>query len=87
MIDDEPQPAQYYDKHDIWTFDPTSADKDVYEAFAADVVKLVQLLDENEPLMSRDFYARLFASLLDLSRVMGEYENGWSQGSLSPGEM
>lgn len=78
MIDDEPLPATYYDDHDIWTLDPTAADKHVYEAFAADVVDLVQLLDDNKPMLSRDVYARLFASLRDLSRVLGKYEEDWN---------
>ena len=80
MIDDAPQPVQYYDENDIWTLDPTSTDKDVHDIFASDVVKLVQVLDEHEPLMSRDVYARLFASLLELSRVFGEYEENWIRG-------
>ncbi|MTI02706.1 MULTISPECIES: hypothetical protein [Alphaproteobacteria] len=79
MNDDEPQPARYYDEHNIWTLDPTPADKQVYEAIASDVVKFVQLLDDNKPLLSRDVYARFFASLLNLSRVLGEYEDGWSR--------
>ena len=81
MIDDAPQPVQYYDENEIWTLDPTSTDKDVYDIFASDVVKLVQALDEHEPLMSRDVYARLFAALLELSRILGEYEDSWNKGS------
>ncbi|WP_420585918.1 hypothetical protein [Ruegeria sp.] len=84
MIDDEPESAQYYDERNIWTVDPTSADKEVYGVFAADVVRLVQLLDENEPLMSRDVYARFFASLLASSRMMGEYEDSWNEGYQAP---
>ncbi len=84
MIDDEPQPASYYDKHSIWTLDPTAADKQVYDAFAAGVVDLVQVLDDNKPMLSRDVYARFFASLLELSRVLGEYEEGWSRGLPGP---
>jgi hypothetical protein len=84
MIDDEPKPAQYYDDRMIWTQDPTSTDKDVYDVFATDIVRLVKVLDENEPLMSRDVYARLFASLLDLSRVLGEYEDSWSRSYKTP---
>ncbi|WP_170398132.1 hypothetical protein [Ruegeria arenilitoris] len=87
MTEDTPQPAQYYDKYDIWTLDPTSTDKEVYDVFATEVAKLVQLLDENEPLMSRDFYARLFVSLLGLSRVLGEYDDSWSRSVFSPDEI
>jgi len=79
MIDDEPQPASYYDKHDIWTLDPTSADKQVYDVFASEVIVLVQLLDDNKSMMSRDVYARLFASLLEMSRLLGQYEDSWSR--------
>lgn len=87
MTEDTPQPAQYYDKHDIWTLDPTSTDKELYDVFATEVAKLVQLLDENEPLMSRDFCARLFASLLGLSRVLGDYDDSWSRSGFSPDEI
>lgn len=80
MIDDEPQPAAYYDEHEIWTRDPTAADMQVYETFASAVVELVQVLDDNKPMLSRDVYARFFASLLHLSRVLGEYEDGWNGG-------
>ncbi|WP_299900540.1 hypothetical protein [uncultured Ruegeria sp.] len=80
MIDDEPQPAVYYDKHEIWTPDPTAADMQVYETFASAVVELVQVLDDNKPMLSRDVYARFFASLLHLSRMLGEYEDGWNGG-------
>ncbi|WP_170765291.1 hypothetical protein [Ruegeria lacuscaerulensis] len=80
MINDEPQPASFYDDSDIWTLDPTPADKQVYDKFASSVVELVQLLDDNEQMMSRDVYARFFASLLELSRVLGEYEDGWDKG-------
>ncbi|WP_170419133.1 hypothetical protein [Ruegeria atlantica] len=78
MENDEPKPAKYYDERNIWTLDPTPADKQVYEVIASDIVKIVQLLDDNKPLLSRDVYARVFASLLELSRVLGEYEDGWS---------
>ncbi|MCG7522667.1 hypothetical protein [Ruegeria sp. Ofav3-42] len=77
MIDDEPQPVKYYNQHDIWTLDPTPADKQVYDTFSAGVVDLLQVLDDNKPMLSRDVYARLFASLLELSRVLGEYEDSW----------
>ncbi|WP_209227880.1 hypothetical protein [Ruegeria sp. R14_0] len=79
MIDDEPQSVTYYDEHDIWTLDPTPADQQVYDAFAVGVVDLLQLLDDNKTMLSRDLYARLFASLRHLSRVLGEYEDGWKQ--------
>ena len=78
MIDDEPQPVAYYDERNIWTYDPTAADMQVYETFALTVVDLVQVLDDNKPMLSRDVYARLFSSLLQVSRVLGEYEDGWS---------
>ena len=86
MIDDEPQPASYYDQHDIWTLDPTPADQQVYDTFATDVVGLVQLLDDNKPMLSRDVYARFFASLLELSRVLGKYEDSWSRGLKAPSD-
>ncbi|WP_170332351.1 hypothetical protein [Ruegeria arenilitoris] len=79
MIDDEPQPADYYDTRNIWTLDPTSADKQVHDRFAAEVANLVQVLDDNKPMLSRDVYARFFGSLLEMSRVLGEYEEGWSR--------
>ncbi|NOD36403.1 MULTISPECIES: hypothetical protein [unclassified Ruegeria] len=78
MIDDEPQPGAYYDARNIWTHDPTAADMQVYERFASTVVDLVQVLDDNKPMLSRDVYARLFSSLLQMSRVLGAYEDGWS---------
>lgn len=77
MIDDEPQSVKYYNLHNIWTLDPTPADKQVYDTFASGVVDLLQVLDDNKPMLSRDVYARLFASLRELSRVLGEYEEGW----------
>ncbi|CUH47748.1 hypothetical protein [Ruegeria atlantica] len=77
MVDDDPQPVGYYNAHDIWTLDPKPADQLVYDAFASGVVDLLQVLDDNKTMMSRDVYARLFASLLDLSRTLGEYEDGW----------
>ena len=80
MIDDEPKPASYYDEHEIWTPDPTAADMQVYETFASTVVELVQVLDDNKPMLSRDVYARFSVSLLHLSRVLGEYEDGWNGG-------
>ncbi|NOD65294.1 MULTISPECIES: hypothetical protein [unclassified Ruegeria] len=80
MTDDEPQPVAFYDEHKIWTPDPTAADMQVYDTFASAVVDLLQVLDDNKPMLSRDVYARFFASLLHLSRVLGEYEDGWSRG-------
>ncbi|NOD90752.1 MULTISPECIES: hypothetical protein [unclassified Ruegeria] len=79
MTDDEPQPVAFYDEHKIWTPDPTAADMQVYDTFASAVVDLLQVLDDNKPMLSRDVYARFFASLLHLSRVLGEYEDGWSR--------
>ncbi len=77
MIEHEPQPAAYYDQNGIWTLDPTIADHQVCDAFAEGVSDLVQLLDDNKPMLSRDVYARLFASLLTMSRLLGEYEDRW----------
>ncbi|WP_050605213.1 hypothetical protein [Ruegeria sp. 6PALISEP08] len=78
MIDDEPQPVAYYEERNIWTHDPTEADIHVYETFASSVVDLVQVLDDNKLMLSRDVYARLFSALLQISRVLGEYEDGWN---------
>ncbi|WP_170553092.1 hypothetical protein [Ruegeria profundi] len=80
MNEKDPVPPIYYDAHDIWTNEPTAADKHVYEAFASSVVNLVQVLDDYKTMMSPDVYARLFSSLLALSRLLGEYEDSWSQG-------
>lgn len=77
MIENEPKPASYYDAHEIWTLDPTAADAVVYDRFASSIVDLLNVLDDNKPMMSRDVYARLFASLLDMSRLMGQYEESW----------
>ncbi|SLN25219.1 hypothetical protein [Ruegeria meonggei] len=84
MIDDEPHSASYYDEHNYWTLDPTAVDKQIYDAFSSGVVDLLQLLDDNKPMLSRDVYARLFASLLHLSRVLGEYEDGWDPRPSKP---
>ncbi len=77
MIENEPKPAQYYDEHNIWTLDPTAADALVHDRFASSVVELVNLLDENKSMMSRDVYARLFDCLLGTSRLLGQYEENW----------
>ncbi len=81
MIENEPKPARYYDEHDIWTLDPTAADAVVYERFASTIVDLVNVLDDTKPMMSRDVYARLFDSLLNMSRILGQYEESWGLAS------
>ena len=80
MNENEPVSSKYYDTHNTWTKEPTAADKHVYEVFASNVVTLVQLLDDYKTMMSPDVHARLFCSLLALSRLLGEYEDSWSQG-------
>ncbi len=77
MTENEPKPASYYDEQDIWTLDPTAADAVVHDRFASSIVELVNVLDDNKPMMSRDVYARLFASLLGMSRLLGQYEENW----------
>ena len=81
MNDNEPVPSRYYDTHNIWTNEPTAADNHVYEVFASNLVDLVQLLDDYKPMLSPDVHARLFSSLLALSRLLGEYEDRWNQGN------
>ncbi len=76
MTENEPAPTGHPDAHNN---EPTAADKHVYEVFASNVVVLVQLLDDYKTMMSPDVYERLFSSLLALSRLLGEYEDSWSQ--------
>ncbi|WP_299982682.1 hypothetical protein [uncultured Ruegeria sp.] len=84
MNENEPVPSSYYDTHKNWTNEPTAADKHVYEVFASNIVVLVQLLDDYKTMMSPDVYERLFSSLLALSRLLGEYEDDWSQEYPTP---
>ncbi len=79
MNENEPAPSGHPDTHNNWTKEPTAADKHVYEVFASNVVVLVQLLDDYKTMMSPDVHARLFSSLLALSRLLGEYEDSWNQ--------
>ncbi len=79
MTENEPAPSGHSDTNNNWTKEPTAADKHVYEVFASNVVVLVQLLDDYETMMSPNVHARLFSSLLTLSRLLGEYEDSWNQ--------
>ncbi len=78
MNDDKPLPAAYYDQENIWTPAPTVVDNLVCDIFASGVADLLQVLDDSKPKLSRDVYARLFASLRDMSRLLGEYEDRWN---------